>query len=167
MNESLRYWITVHWPHPVGDQLPWSVYLRDMYYQRGMGQALNRNDLILFYQTAEARDESGPIHEVKRIPSGERVALKTTPNGLIAVGTALEKLGERAKQRIQFNYGGNPYDWKWEARCKTVVFAHSVPHSAVEEQLHYRMFFAGGLKEIGSSEFGQLLGLLLQANGRP
>jgi hypothetical protein len=130
------FWITVHWPHPKGGQLPWNVYLRKKYEHLGLD--LRRGDHVLFYQTAEARSGKQVLRDVLQISTGCRVELERERFGLIAQGTALGPVEERPISRIDFEYGSNPFEWSLEAKCETQKFDEGLSHRDVKKAwLHY------------------------------
>jgi len=52
----MNAWITVHYPHPYDDSLPWRIYLREKELEQG--RRVMRGDLVLLNLT-----ESGPPSE--------------------------------------------------------------------------------------------------------
>lgn len=160
-----KHWITVHWPHPVGGELGWNVYLRREHFERGYGDGFEEGARVLFYQTAQARDRKRALREALRISSGEGVPLQLVPNGLIGEGIAMTGIDDRPTERIQFRYGqSDPYQWSKEAICKTTIYDVGVAHEEVRKVLGYRMFFESGLRKISSDEYERLVTMLRDAN---
>jgi hypothetical protein len=50
-----RYWLTVHWPHPVDEDADhdWFIYLQERY--KAKGQLLSAGDMVAFYETAKGK----------------------------------------------------------------------------------------------------------------
>jgi hypothetical protein len=150
------YWITVHWPHPAADDLPWYVYLREHY--RHLGDDLAPGDRVLFYETRQTRPV---MRYVRRLEDDRQVELGRGRGGIVCAAEAVSAIERRPRNEIRYDYGhGNCYEWAFHARCHRHEWGHVVPHRDVKDVLGYRMLFPGGLRRISRDQYDRIVTLL-------
>ena len=159
-----RYWLTVHWPHPVipAEDHPWDVYLQDRY--KDKGAHLSVGDKVLFYETAKRKAQvktgAGGTHRVVELKPGRR--------GVVCAAEVAAPLGRRPVEQAQAEYhDGTHLNWAWQARCSKHETGAVVP---LEDVLHTigrgGIRVPGGLLEISSAQFDDLKSRLIFGHAR-
>ena len=150
----MKYWITRHWPHPKVDDHPWSIYLKSD--QHSSGNLVSVGDQVLFYETARAIVNGQRKSHAVRVTDGAVVELRKG-GGLVRAGIVT---GPMRLNQSRYDYGDEgTRNWRWEIPCSSGELDKTLPHETVRRVLGFRMFFKGGLREITSEKYNELLSL--------
>jgi len=143
-----RFWVTIHWPHPVNpaDEHEWFVYLQHQY--KAKGEQVSPGDMVVFYETGKGK----PHH---RNGTSELVRLKKGRKAVIGIAEAAGHLRESTTgHKVREYEDGETLNWAWEVPCHQHGWGQDVQYEEVLEILDRgNMRIRSGLKEINRSQF--------------
>lgn len=146
-----RYWLTIHWPHPVSasDDHAWFVYLQHRY--RSKGDHLSRGDKVVFYEAG-----TGKPH--RRPGSSEVVPLKRGRQAVVGIAEISGPLrASTAGQTVREYGGGETLNWAWEVPCDRHQWGDPVPLPEVLRVIERGTIrIPGGLVELDRPRFDEL-----------
>jgi hypothetical protein len=110
------YWITMHWPHPVPDDLPWHVYFKETDWHQGY--PLKIDDVVLFREARELILDSRRVTTVRHVANGiaRIVDLPIGAGGLVGCAKIIERVAPIPATEPRYYYG-DPGKWSHWVKC--------------------------------------------------
>ena len=123
----MNYWITMHWAHPINDDLPWHLYRRKL---DARDDKVVIGDKVLFYEATPPDPIATHVQNGVRTPG---VPLKQPTKGIICAGYVSGERRRILPTDVVYDYGDLP-SWEYLTSCK-IVSAGSVPLKEVQASI--------------------------------
>lgn len=149
-----RYWLTIHWPHPVDEREDhaWCVHLQDRYKEKG--EQLSPGDMVAFYETGQRKRHL-------RQDTSEPVDLKPGRKAVVGIAEVSGPLRESTLRQKVRQYtgadGAPPLNWAWEVPCHHPRWGQPVPYDDLLVLINRgNVRIRGGTTELPPSQFEEL-----------
>ncbi len=156
-----NYWITVHWPHRLGDD---ETEHSGVYIPDGREYAvaeLKEGDYVLIYESLNGRNE------IERYADGTTEIYKhqSGKQGIVAIVKTTSKVKENQNSEESEYTDGTTIWWRWYAETESIRQSGFVAREDVNNVLGYAHNFSfrgfgdahSGVKKITEEEFNELV----------
>lgn len=156
-------WITVHYPHPVPDVIPWVVYLTTK--TKDLGHKMRSRDRVLFYCVEFPPTIKGkPVTRISKTvgTSVEFLPLANRPGGIVGIATVESEVRPKSELGIDIYDYGNSREWGFYVPCRDFRRGETISRERYRAIVGKGVAVRSGLYRIREDLFDRLLSELGQ-----